>query len=496
MWARQLEDRPVSIRFDVPEALAWQVATQLYPSDDPLTFTAPNLQYLMDSPVELGTFTLETFTIDDLGGRRQRPRFRLALHHDGTDAEATRLAADIERIVRASHAIFGEFPEFDTGSYTFLADYLSYASGDGMEHRNSTVLSSSGALRDPRQRKRLLGTIAHEFFHCWNVERISPADLEPFDFERANMSGLLWLAEGFTSYYDGLILHRAGLWDLEETLADLAQLINTVTSSAGRRIRSAEEMSWRAPFVDAARSVDRTNQSTTFISYYTWGAAIGLGLDLTLRERSNGEVTLDDFMRAMWRRHGKSGERVPGVVGAPYTIADARARLAEVAGDPAFAAEFFDRYVQGRDVVDYARLLSRAGLVLRKRRPGRAFIGDARFSFDGSGAKLNRLAPFGSPIYAAGLEQDDILVSLDGQAMTSTRRLEAFLGEHRPGEQVTAVFTRRDGGRLETRLTLAEEPALEIVPVESTGQPLGAAERALRAAWLTASGDSPTSPLD
>ncbi len=488
MWARGLEERPASVRFDLPPGQGWRVATQLYPSEAPHTFTAPNLQYLLDSPVELSAFMLRTFATSDLASGRQRPTFRLALHHYGTEAEADRLAADTEKIVRQSHAIFGEYPEYDAGTYTFIADYLPYASGDGMEHRNSTILSSSGALRDARQRKRLLGTIAHEFFHCWNVERIRPRSLEPFDFERANMSGELWLAEGFTSYYDGVILHRAGLWSLEETLADLAQTINTVAFSSGRQVRSAEQMSQQAPFIDAARSVDRTNRSSTFISYYRWGAAIGLGLDLTLRERSGGAVTLDDFMRAMWRSHGKSGERVPGRVGRPYDIAEVRELLGEVAGDRAFADAFFERYIQGREVVDYAALLEQAGLVLRKRAPGRAYLGNVRLDFGEDGATLESLAPFGSPIYAAGLEQDDVLVSLDDDPITSTAQMTAFLESHRPGDRVTVVFRRRDGRRVQAALTLAEEPWLELVPDEQTGRSLGDAERAFREAWLGGAG--------
>ena len=130
-----------------------------------------------------------------------------------------------------------------------------------------------------------------------------------------------------------------------------------------------------APFTDAARAVDKTNFSTTFISYYTYGAAVALALDLSLRDRSNGKLSLDDYMQAMWRVHGKPGGSQPGLVAKPYTLADARARLAEVSGDRAFADEFFDKYVEGRDVADYARLLLRAGYVLRKRNPGAAWLG-------------------------------------------------------------------------------------------------------------------------
>ena len=157
--------------------------------------------------------------------------------------------------MRQEREVFGEFPGYEPGSYTFIADYLPYASGDGMEHRNSTVMTSSAThSREPR--RGLLDTVAHEFFHGWNVERIRPRSLEPFDFERANMSGELWLAEGFTQYYGPLALSRAGLADLRDDRRTFAELIRQSSSSPGRDVRSAEEMSRMAPFTDGGRTID------------------------------------------------------------------------------------------------------------------------------------------------------------------------------------------------------------------------------------------------
>ena len=176
----------------------------------------------------------------------------------------------------------------------------------------------------------LLGTASHEFFHSWNVERIRPKTLEPFSFEDANISGELWLAEGFTNYYGRLTMLRAGLREDTEGVGAWAGVINGVTNSPGTKFRSAVEMSRLAPFVDAAVSIDSTYWQNTFYSYYTFGEAIALGLDLTLRDRSDSKITLDDYMRAMWTTHGKPGGPAPGLVAKPYTLADARARLAEV----------------------------------------------------------------------------------------------------------------------------------------------------------------------
>src|SRR4029077_13150956 len=149
--------------------------------------------------------------------------------------------------------------------YTFLADYLPYANGDGMEHRNSTVIS--GNLSIAGGRDTILDTVAHEFFHCWNVERIRPKSLEPFDFDRANISGELWLAEGFTQYYGPLALQRTELVDLTSTARTFAGLIESVSAPA-RLVRTAEEMSRMAPFIDGGRTVDKTNWSIANISYY------------------------------------------------------------------------------------------------------------------------------------------------------------------------------------------------------------------------------------
>jgi predicted metalloprotease with PDZ domain len=478
MWARGLERRPATLRFDAPAGARWQVATQLFPGADPYTFTAPNLQYLLDSPAEFSAFALRTFSVDD-GARK--PVFRIALHHEGTEEELAAYARDTEAIVREMRHVFGEYPAFENNTYTFLADYLPWASGDGMEHRNSTVLSSSGSLRSAHA--ALLGTVSHEFFHAWNVERIRPKSLEPFNFEDANVSGELWLAEGFTSYYGPLVIHRAKLNDVADYARSLAGTINAVALSPGRTVRTAEEMSRFAPFVDAAAAIDRTSFDNTFISYYTWGAAIGLGLDLTLRERSDGKVTLDHFMRALWQRFGKSGERTPGYVEQPYSIADLEATLASVSGDAAFAKDFFARYIQGHEIVDYARLLARAGLVVRPRNPGASFMGDVDLGA-GDGVRVTQPVPFDSPAYKAGLERDDVVISIGGVKVTTPEEAEEALHAHKPGSSVPLVFRRR-GRETSANVRLVEDPRMEIVTAEQAGQTLTDRQRRFREQWLS-----------
>jgi predicted metalloprotease with PDZ domain len=479
MWARGLDMRPATVRFEPPAGSRWQVATQLMPGSDAHTFSAPNLQYLLDSPSELSAFSLRSFTVEDAG---RTPSFRIALHHAGSDADADAYARETEKIVREMKHVYGEYPQFENNTYTFIADYLPWANGDGMEHRNSTILSSSGALESARL--GLLGTVSHEFFHAWNVERIRPKSLEPFNFEDANVSGELWLAEGFTSYYGPLVMQRAGLTSLADYARSLANTINAVTLSPGRQVRTAEEMSRFAPFVDAAAAIDRTSFDNTFISYYTWGAAIGLGLDLSLRDRSEGAVTLDHFMRVLWQQFGKSGEPVPGYVGKPYTMADLKATLASVSGDKGFADAFFEKFIQGHEVVDYQRLLGRAGLVTRLRNRGAAFAGDLALQPAQGGLRVASAVPFGSPAYEAGLERDDLIVAIDGKAVDATADFDAALQSRKPGQSIGLRFERR-GAPITATLRLVEDPRIDIVPAEDAGQALTDAQRRFRVGWLS-----------
>lgn len=471
MWARGTEDRPIHVRFEPPAGHDWTVATQLVPTAAPTRFTAPDLQYFMDSPTEVSAHRLMTHEVTR-GGMPQT--LRIALHHLGTAVEADTYAAHTWRIAEQQAAIFGEYPQFDHDTYTFIADYLPWASGDGMEHRNSTIVTSSSSLESNMQ--GVLGTVAHEFFHAWSMERIRSAALEPFDFEEANMSEELWFGEGFTSYYTPLTLRRAGIIDDAQYLRGLSGTLNTVVNGRGRLFFSPAEMSTQAPFVDAAVSVDPHNRTNTFISYYTWGSAIGLGLDLTLRTRFN--VTLDDYMRAMWLRHGKPFR--------PYTHEDLRTVLAEITGDAAFAADFFDRYVVGSNVVDYDALLAHAGATLRRANPGKAWLGAANLQPDPDGGLIvTTQTLINTPLYDAGVDRGAVIHRLGDTPVNSPQDLEQIVSTMTPGTRSTITFTQR-GERLTRPITLAEDEQLEVVPFEDAGRAVTAEVRAFRAAWLEA----------
>ena len=321
--------------------------------------------------------------------------------------------------------------------------------------------------------------MAHEFFHCWNVERIRPKTLEPFNFEDANVSGELWLAEGFTQYYGMLLMVRAGLSPSDHGVGLTGSALE-ILNAPGRQFHSPVEMSEMAPFTDAAAAIDETNFSNTFISYYTYGAAIATALDLSLRERSDGKITLDDYMRAMWLAYGKPDGPSPAIIAKPYTLRDARDRLADVSGDRAFANDFFDKYIEGRQAPDYATLFARAGLVLRRRNPQGAWAGVldenapvvarrtrrsvaavATDPWTGAGVAISELVPWGSPAFTAGLDEADIITAVDGRPVDTVEQWRSVLRTHKPGDRIAVGYVR-DGAKAATTLTLAEDPAMEV----------------------------------
>jgi predicted metalloprotease with PDZ domain len=478
MWANGFDDKAINVTFTPPAGSNWKVGTQLYPTSDPFTFTAPNLQYFIDSPTEFSNFVMSTFSVPNADGKPTT--FRIVAHADGSQADVDALAKLVERLVREEEAVYGEFPQYEPGSYAFLLDYMPWDDGDGMEHRNSTCITDAGpSLKTAQGRQAALSTISHEFFHNWNVERIRPAGLEPFDLRGANITCCLWEAEGFTQYYGELLLTRAGFGRGGPT-----RFTNAVINGSGRLVRSAVQMSEYAAFSDAATSIDPTDQNRTFISYYTYGAAIALGLDLSLRELSNGKQTLDDYMRLLWKTYGKPGGPAPGLVGKPYSLRDLRDRLAELTGNKTFADDVFDKYVEGRDVMDYAKLLLPVGYILRAARPQAAWFGSVNVQVtpDGALTVIGGATPFGTPAYDAGLDLGDAIVKIDDQSATSSAW--NALWQRKPGDVVKLTIRRRDGATVNKTMTLKADPALEVVAVELAGGTLSQAQKAARESWL------------
>ena len=243
--------------------------------------------------------------------------------------------------------------------------------------------------------KPQLTTLAHEFLHAWNAERIRPKRLEPFDFEKTNMSFNLWFMEGFTSYYGSLIVRRAGQISVDEYIEEILRYLDRVTNSPGRLYASPLGMSARAPFVDAATAVDPTNFVNIHISYYAYGAALALALDLKLRSTFD-DVTLDHYMREVWRTHGRTE--------ANYDTEDLVLALTRVTGDKDFASEFFKRFVFGQDLPDFETLLSSAGLLTKRAHEGSASAGPVEFEFVGREALVANNTIVGTPLYEAGID--------------------------------------------------------------------------------------------
>ncbi|GAB4534231.1 MAG: M61 family metallopeptidase [Parvularculaceae bacterium] len=468
MWAEGYGERPIEIEFE-PASRGWKVATQLEPTRNRYKFRAPDLYYFLDSPTELSDFDLREWRV---GEGRERQTIRLAVHHDGSEDDVDRYAEMAKNIVAEQIELFGEAPRFDYGTYTFIACYLPHVNGDGMEHRNSTILTSTRSLADAEFSQ--LGTLSHEFIHAWNVERLRPAELEPFDFTRANPTPSLWFAEGFTSYYGPLTIRRAGEWTRDRYIRALSGTVNFIVTSPARRFAGPAGMSLRAPFVDAATAIDPTNNANIFLSYYPYGAVIGLALDLTLRTQFDG-LTLDGYMRHMWRRNG-----APEI---PYTMDDLRDGLAELTGDRAFADAFFDQYVMQGGLPDLATLLDHAGLILRKRNEGAAWLGAANFDEADGALVISSNTIIGAPLYEAGLDRGDAILRIGDDAIGEEADFDEAVAKLSPGDRVEIVYRSRDGEH-RAELTAAEDGRLEIVTYESAGRALSAEQAAFRAAWL------------
>jgi predicted metalloprotease with PDZ domain len=464
VWAHGFENAPSTLIFEVPPGSGWRVATQLIPHSNG-TWSAPNLEWLMDSPAELSAHTIAEWQIEN-------QRFRIALHHRGSVDEAKSFAKLCRSVTLEAEGVFGGFPKFDNGSYTFLVDYLPYVFGDGMEHRDSTSITDRTDLKDAGP--RAVDTVSHEFFHAWNVRRIRPRSLEPFDFERANMSGELWFAEGFTSYYGPLLIKRAGISTLDDFVRELSGPVNRVLNAPGREVFSVVDMSRQAPFVDAARSIDATNFRNTFISYYTYGEALGFGLDLAIRERFPGR-SLDDWMRVMWRRHPD--------IDRPYDLKDLEEALGEATGDSEFAHAIFEQHIYGEEPLDYRALVAAAGLELRKAHSGKPWIGSDQAELSGDGVKLTELALRGTPLYTAGLDDGDEISRCDGKPVKKVDDFESCVAKHAPGDSLTLDY-RSPAGVKKATVMVEEDPALELVTFETAGLEVSDQIKSFRNLWL------------
>ena len=463
IYAKAYRKSPVQIKLHPRKDLNWKVATQLKPLSENEYF-APDLDYFMDSPIEISDHELRSFKIHSEG---KDFNIKFALHqahgHEGFDA----YVENVKRIVKSEIKVFGTLPDFDFGSYTFLACYAKNVDGDGMEHRNSTVLTSKKSLLKGGA-ERNIGTVAHEFFHAWNVERIRPLSLEPFDYEEANMSGELWFAEGFTSYYTTLTLCRTGIISREAYVKGLSKNLNYVWNSPGLNYFNPVQMSYQAPFVDAATSVDQVNWENTFVSYYSYGNVLGLALDLSLRNLQ-GNKTLDGFMKRVWQTYGENE--------IPYTLKNLETELAAYV-DKTFSEQFFNSYIYDSNMPDYNALFASVGIEFSQQYEDRPSFGATIENINNKWL-ISSNPQQNSSLYNGGLSKGDTIISIDGKLTNIKVKPNEFLNTYKVGETAKVVYIRFEN-QYESEITFNRDPAFKTTLMEETSKEI----RQRQNSWL------------
>jgi predicted metalloprotease with PDZ domain len=444
---------PATLRIVSPSG--WKIATGLPEVEgQPNTFRAENFDVLYDSPVEVSNFKELDFQV------RGVPH-RIIIDGEG-NYDPDRLRTEVQQIVTAETAMFGGIPYHD---YTFFL-HLRSNGGGGLEHLNSTALGFRrfGFATDDGYR-RFAGLAAHEFFHLWNVKRIRPDALGPFDYTKENYTRLLWVAEGITEYYGQLMVRRAGLISDRAYLEHLALQIQDLQETPGRQVMSVEEASFDS-WVKFYRPDE--NAVNSQISYYDKGELLGLLLDLEIRRRTNGGKSLDDVMRYLFTEFFQKRRN--------YTPADFQKACELIAGGS--LDDFFARYVRGRDDLSsvYNRILEGAGLQLEQgglviglgndkpvRRKG--FLGaDIEDKPDGDFIVVKDVRA-GSPAYDQGLNAKDKIIALDG-ARVDKETFAALIAAKPPGTTVRITVFRSDDLRtFEIKLAGVVDAPYRIVPL-------------------------------
>ena len=425
----------------------WKVATGLPPvQNQPNTFRAENFDVLYDSPVEVSNFKTISFEVKGVP-------HRIVIDGEG-NYDAERVRRDVQRIVETEAALMGEIPYHD---YTFILHAHSRADG-GLEHLNSTsLIVERNSFRPEDRYKDFLSLVAHEFFHLWNVKRIRPDALGPFDYTKENYTKLLWVAEGVTEYYAGVALRRAGLIPDSEFLERFSQTIGDVQNTPGRLVMSAEEASFDT-WIKYYRPDE--NAINSQISYYDKGQLLGLLLDLQIRKASGGAKSLDDVMRYLYTEFYKKNRN--------YTPEDFQRTAELMAGSS--LDNFFTRFVRGREELDYNAALKTVGLQLGEADPSkppveRLYLG-ADLGQEGDRLTVRRVYS-GSPAYDQGLNTGDQILALDGQRVNQ-QSFMARLAEKRPGDTINLTLFRDDLLRAFT-IKLGKRVAVDyrIVPVKA-----------------------------
>ena len=490
MYVPGAKDRPHRLKFLLDQngpQRNWRVTSPLgLAPDDDGYFKAADYDRLIDAPTEVGTHKLMEFTA---AGKPHR----VAIWGD-FNFDENRLKTDLQKIVEEDARMFGGLL-YD--QYVFIIG-VQPGIGGGTEHLNANVsLTTPNAFKSERGYRSFLGLESHEYFHNWNVKRIRPVALGPFDYQHENYTTGLWVSEGITSYYGDLILRRAGLISTQEYLDDWARLLASYEQAPGRFQQSAETASFNA-WIKHYRPDE--NSPNTAMSYYTKGQILGLLFDLEIRTRTNGAKSLDDVMRLLLANHGLPK---PG-----FTDAELKAAFEQVAG--ADLTDFWKKYVSGVDEIDFVAYFAKAGLQLNKGyAPGTAYaqgkpdkadkmdkpgtLGIRTRAQDGRTTVANVL--YGSPAFDGGLNTGDEIVAIDGRRMETAAATGAGgggdpragatasgpLNELRAGQRVRLTIFRREK-LMEIELVAAVKPfdRYALMPLKEMVE----AQRNLYQAWL------------
>lgn len=470
-----VDHKPDPVKLTIKPPGGWKIVNGRLDRPGQTEWNFPNWDIMVDTPTEIAPdWTQESFVVDG-------KKYHVVVHSFGPEGgKRPALVKDIERIVRAEVAMWGA-PEFD--EYTFLIHFAADDhSGDGMEHLTSTQIIEPGALGEPGVYESALGTVAHEFFHVWNVKRLRPQELGPWDFTRPLRTRGLWVAEGLTNYYGHLMLRRAGIWNDKKFLDREAQTISRIESAQGSRLMTAEESSLSAPFLDDAPHAQVTNLGNTAISYYPKGELIGMVMDLLVRGRSKNKLSLDDVMRQMYDEfYLKSPNSSYYLRGRGYQTEDLERVISQVSGID--FADFFKRYVRSVEVLPYDEAFGYAGLRLVKTQAREPFDAGLSIELEGGGVFIENVRN-GSPAEDAGLQAGDEIVLLAGKQLT--KQWLKTMARYGAGDSVP-ITVKRDRRTIKTNIVLKEPERFEYRIEESPSA--NAEQKALRMAWLKGAGN-------
>jgi predicted metalloprotease with PDZ domain len=458
-----------------PQFRNWRVATALTEARGTRRYgfgeyTAQNYDELIDHPVTLGEFALATFKAHGVP-------HDIVIAGRVVGLDIARLSADLKRVCEAQIALFEpRSKKAPMDRYVFMTQAVSDGYG-GLEHRASTALICNrsdlpvvGRDETTDGYRTYLGLCSHEYFHTWNVKRIKPAVFAPYDLTQENYTSLLWLFEGFTSYYDDLMLVRSGLIKEADYFTLLGKTIGGVLRGSGRLKQTVAESSFDA-WVKYYRQDE--NAANAIVSYYTKGSLVALAFDLTIRAQTQNRKSLDDVMRLLWQRYGRDFYRGKGQ---GIEESEIEALFAEAAG--ADLSELFAEGVRGTRDLPLEALLEPFGVTIEAEADpkGKPSLG-ARVR---SGADCTLAAVHdGSAAQKAGLSAGDVLIAVDGLRVTGSN-LDALLARYLPGAKVEVHAFRRD----ELRVAQVKLDGPEVSRYKLAANEKRASARNWRRRWL------------